>query len=138
MNNFENWLTETFDASDLREIAVYGPQSGFPGLTSTADLVALYDRFHTDLWALIAEFSGDNLDDFGLCQTPLQYLDDLAQAMPVHSHDRLAELIVWHCAERIAARLTERVARHTHPVEAYESAAILKTPDGVEYHIESN
>ena len=44
--SFHDWLTETLDADQLADLARYGADTGWPGMTYTADCVELYDRLY--------------------------------------------------------------------------------------------
>ena len=51
---FKQWLKENLDAEERRDLVRYGPQQGFPGLTSYTDTCRLYDKHTGEMWEALS------------------------------------------------------------------------------------
>jgi len=98
---FEAWLKANLGGRDgyMKDLAEYGAQGGFPGLTYYKDTGHLYRRYTDDLWAILreeAEAQGQTVLEFlAACNgTP----DDATG---------FENFVVWICAETVARRLTD-------------------------------
>lgn len=43
--SFRQWFFDNFDECQIREIAMYGTQGGFPGITYTTHIVNLFNEY---------------------------------------------------------------------------------------------
>ena len=98
--SFRAWMKAHFDEGSLRDLAQYGAQSGFPGLTYYKDTGALYDKFHDEIWEVLYE----DAESMGH-KNILEMLGTFGGAENVGTDDQFKNLLVWYMAERVAREL---------------------------------
>jgi len=108
MMTFQDWLKETLDPDQIRDLAEHGAAAGFPGLTYYKETNALYDRFEDEIWQALE----DDAEAFGF-KTPLELIASFNGAKDVHGDSQFRNLLVWYLAERIA-----HLAEDIEPEEA--------------------
>lgn len=100
--SFRNWMLLHFTKDELRDIAGYGAESGWLGLTYYSETVLLYKRFKGEIWtALIA----DTVDQG--YRNPFELIATFKWANSIGNVDQVENLLVWYMAERTALALTE-------------------------------
>lgn len=99
---FRAWLTENLDAQQIEELAQYGADAGWPGLSYTSDCVALFD-LHADE---IREALNEDTEEFGY-DSPEAFVATFARADMLWSEDGRKNLLVWYMAERVAHAITQ-------------------------------
>lgn len=52
---FREWMVETLGAEQIEDLAEHGADAGWPGLSFTSDLVALYHRYRHEIRAALNE-----------------------------------------------------------------------------------
>lgn len=95
---FREWLTGTLDADQLADLSRYGADTGWPGMTYTADCVEVYERYADE----IREALNEDTEAFMATWNRSEML---------WSEDGRKTLLVWYMAERTAYELAEGVAR---------------------------
>ena len=103
---FHDWLQETLDADQLADLARYGADTGWPGMTYTADCVELYDRYADE----IREALNEDAEAFGY-ECPEALVATFARRDMLWSEDGRRSLLVWYLAERTSREMVEEVAR---------------------------
>ena len=99
---FIDWLQETLDADQLADLARYGADTGWPGLTYTTDCVELYDR-HADE---IREALNEDTESFGY-DCPDAFVATFNRSDMLWTEDGRKNLLVWYLAERTAREITD-------------------------------
>ena len=99
---FLAWLTETLDPDQLADLARYGADTGWPGLTYTTDCVELYDCYADE----IREALNEDAEDFGY-DHPEALVATFARSDMLWSEDGRKSLLVWFIAERTAREITD-------------------------------
>ena len=99
---FHDWLRETLDADQIDDLARYGADTGWPGLTYTADLVELYDRHAEE----IREALNEDTEAFGY-NCPEALVATFRRRDMLWSEDGRRSLLVWYLAERTAQEITD-------------------------------
>lgn len=98
---FKQWMRANFDKEELRDLAQYGANTGWPGLTYYTDTCKLYAKYKDEIWELLCQ----SADNFG--QTPLQAVAGFNGAKHVSDSATFENLMVWFAAEEYARQLTE-------------------------------
>lgn len=101
-NTFEEWLRETLEPTSIEDLAQYGADTGWPGLSYYSDTVELYNEYSEEIWDALA----DDAEDFGH-DHPLELVATFGGAKDVYSATQFKNLLVWYMAERTARRLSE-------------------------------
>ena len=99
---FLAWLTETLDADQLADLARYGADTGWPGMTYTADCVELYDRYAEE----IREALNEDAESFGY-DCPEALVATFNRSDMLWSEDGRRTLLLWYLAERTAREITD-------------------------------
>jgi len=99
---FKGWLKANFSKQELGDLARYGANAGWPGLTHYADTCKLYDRFKGEIWEALL----DDTEEFGY-KNPFELIATFNGA-DVGSCEDVETLLVWYMAERTARELTEQ------------------------------
>lgn len=98
--SFRAWMKANFDEGYLRDITERGAVVGFPGLTYYKDTVALYDKFHDEIWEALYE----DAESMGH-KNILEMLGTFGGAENVGTDEQFKNLLVWYMAERVATEL---------------------------------
>jgi hypothetical protein len=99
--SFKDWMKETYEGHELRDIARYGAQGGYHGMGYFNETCALYEEYHDDIWTMI----NDDADSMGM--TPLALIASFGGASDVCNNHTFKNLLVWYAAEKMAYELTE-------------------------------
>lgn len=99
---FRGWLLDTLEPDQLHELATHGADTGWPGLTYTADCVELYDRYRDDIRAALEE----DAEALGY-DCPDAFVASFGRSDLLWTEDGRRTLLVWYLAERIAREVTE-------------------------------
>ena len=100
---FKDWLRETLEPETIQDLAEYGAQAGFPGLTYYKDTSELYERFADEIWDALTE----DAEAFGH-SGPIEFVATFrGTESGIHSHTQFVNLLVWYMAERTAREITE-------------------------------
>lgn len=94
---FREWLTGTLDADQLADLAQYGADAGWPGITYTVDCVDLYERYADE----IREALHEDTECFGY-DCPEAFMATWSRSDMLWSEDGRKTLLVWYMAERVA------------------------------------
>ena len=97
---FLAWLQETLDADQINDLAHFGADTGWPGLTYTTDCVELYDYYADE----IREALNEDAESFGY-DSPEALMATFARKDMLWSEDGRRSLLVWYLAERTAQQL---------------------------------
>ena len=103
---FRAWLTEILDAEQIEDLASHGADTGWPGLTYTADCVELFERFADE----IRDALNEDAESFGY-DSPEAFVATFSRRDLLWSEDGRKNLLAWFMAERTAHEITEEVAR---------------------------
>jgi len=102
---FRAWLVATLDVEQIGELAQYGADTGWPGLTYTSDCVELFDRYAEE----IREALNEDAEAFGY-DCPEAFLATFRRSDMLWSEDGRKNLLVWFMAERVARAISDEVA----------------------------
>src|SRR5471030_561947 len=91
LTSFEAWMKKNFDRDQLKDIAQYGTQGGFPRLTYYKDTTALYQKYHEYIWDMVT----DDANGMG-CAHPLEMIATFGGAANVDSRITFENLMVWY------------------------------------------
>jgi hypothetical protein len=97
---FEKWMRANFTMDELRDLARYGANTGWQGLTYYSDTVALYDKFHGEIWDVLY----DEAESFG-APNVVAFIAGFGGADSVTGDDQFKNLLVWFMAEHVAREL---------------------------------
>ncbi len=98
----KGWMQANFDRGQLEDIAQYGCQGGYPGLTYYSDTCKLYARFSGEIW----QTASDLADDMGE-KNVLSLIAGFGGAGNVSDGRTFENLMVWFACETIACELTD-------------------------------
>ncbi|MEX2716739.1 MAG: hypothetical protein Q6370_010600 [Candidatus Sigynarchaeota archaeon] len=104
IKSFRDWMLRNFTKDELAEIARYGADAGWRGLTYTRDIAKLFDTYGDEIWDLVYE----DARDFG-ARNVLEFLAQLPRAVMAETLDTFKVLLVWYAAERIAQEVAGRL-----------------------------
>ena len=99
---FVDWMKKQFNKDTLYDIANNGCNGGFCGLTYYQDTLALYDKFHDEIWEMLEK----SYLDYGY-KNALEMIASFGGAANVSNDEQFKNLLVWYAAENIARQLTE-------------------------------
>ena len=102
---FRDWLEENLEREQICELARYGSESKWPGLTDSSHLVGLYERFEGEIWEALAE----DADDTGYSSVP-EFLSTFRRADCASTAEGFKLLLVWFMVERTAETLARQWA----------------------------
>jgi len=102
MQTFEQTLRDLLDPEQISELAQYGADAGWPGLTYYTDTVRLHDEHESEIWDALHE----DAQDFG--HTIPELIAGFGGSKNVGSMEQLKNLLTWYMAERTAARIADR------------------------------
>lgn len=94
MDVLDQWLAETYDADEIREIAEHGCKQGVHGLIYYSETSVLYDTFRKEIWEVLDEYA----QDIGSNVLEMVHGEDVA------THDQFAQYLVWMAVELAAIR----------------------------------
>lgn len=97
MNNFKQYMIDTYSHNELADMANHGANTGHHGLIWTADMVKLYQRFADNLHAIVAEYN----DATGETGFPAFVSESAEDA------DQFASAMVYFGAEWVAYEITQ-------------------------------
>lgn len=60
MNTFINWIKDSYDRDTMADIARYGANNGYSGITYTGEINALYARYESDIFDILTELADNN------------------------------------------------------------------------------
>lgn len=60
MNAFINWIKDSYDRDTMVDIARYGSNNGYSGITYTGEINALYARYESDIFDILTELADNN------------------------------------------------------------------------------
>ncbi len=93
-NQFVQFMADTYEADELREIAEHGCASGCAsGMIYYSETVALFDKYRDDLFEIMENYASE------MGQPPDISLTD--------SFTQFANAVVWFCAEVIAYEMIQ-------------------------------
>jgi len=99
MSTFKDWLLENLK-EELKDIATYGCQGGFTGLTFYSETSSLYDTYEKEIWEMLSE----DAESFGDGNV-LSFISSLNGSKNVEDEVTFKNLLVWYVAERIADQI---------------------------------
>jgi hypothetical protein len=100
-NTFKEWLQETLDADQIKNLANYGADAGWPGLTYYKDTCALYEEYEAEIWECLSDdASGQGYKNI------LELIATFGGSDCVSCKDTFENLLVWYMAERTARELS--------------------------------
>ena len=99
---FRAWLTETLDADQINDLANYGADTGWPGMTYTTDCVELYGCYADE----IREALNEDAEAFGY-DNPEALVATFNRSDMLWSEDGRRTLLLWYMAERTAREITD-------------------------------
>lgn len=94
------FMRANFEQEEFADIA-YGIDGGFAHFTYTADLRALYEQYHEEIWQLAREMA----DEFG--QDVNEFIANFGGGGKIDDHNSLATWLVWFAAEQYAREFSE-------------------------------
>jgi hypothetical protein len=97
---FRDWMKANFDKQTLRDLAEYGVQGGFPGLTYYSDTTKLYEKFKDEIWESLI----DEAEEYGY-KNVYEFIATFNGA-DVGNCTQHENLLVWYMAEKVARELT--------------------------------
>lgn len=97
---FKNWMKANFSKDQLRDIARYGADTGWGGLTYYSDTSALYRRFADEIWEALAE----DAEALGHANVA-EFIASFSRSDMLTSRQGFEQLVVWYMAERTARNL---------------------------------
>ena len=92
----EGWVKANL-RENLADIAQYGCQAGFPGISYYTDTVKLYDHFSEDIWKMLEE-DADSLGEKNI----LSMIAGFNGAGAVENDWTWKNMLIWYAVERIA------------------------------------
>lgn len=92
-NAFKQWMIETYETEELRDIAEHGCAGGVGCMIYYTETVALYKRFSEELHEIVGTYQSDT------GTLPKYITDELGDFV------RFANAVVWFCAEYVAYEL---------------------------------
>ena len=95
MNNFYQWMKETYTEEELRDICQYGCVNGVSGLIYYSETVAIYDKHRDELHQKLGEW----IDEIG--ETPTFIIEHL------DCFHTFANAMVWFVAEQYANEIVQ-------------------------------
>lgn len=98
--SFKKWMQSNFTKGELRDLARYGANTGWQGLTYYTETAALYDKFHDEIWDALYE----DAQSFG-SKNVIALIADFGGADNANDDDTFKNLLVWYMAERTAREL---------------------------------
>ena len=98
---FHAWLQETLDPDQIADLARYGADTGWPGLTYTADCVELYASYADEIRAALNE----DAEDMGY-DSPEALVATFNRSDMLWSEEGRRSLLVGYMAERTARDIT--------------------------------
>lgn len=102
---FLAWMRANFSHAELKDIARYGADTGWYGLTWYSDTGKLYNRFKKEIWDILSE------DAEAVGDSPLGFLASVSRACDdIATVVHFENLMTWYAAERTARVLTESEA----------------------------
>lgn len=105
-DTFAEWFRENL-GDYARDIARYGADNGFPGISYTSGCTALFDRYAGEMWKLVTSVA----DGTGY-QSMVDLLRHHARADMADSWSGYRTLLVWVACESLA-----QTYPHTRPQE---------------------
>lgn len=88
---FKSWLNSNFTRQELKDMVRYGALTGYPGLTSHADLRKLFTRFEEEIEVCFAKTG--------------QHIEYFVRGMEPFEMREFIELLTWNAAERLAQEI---------------------------------
>lgn len=104
MRTFTDWILKQFDRETLADIAKFGCQCGFSGITMYRETIALYRRYKDDIWNMLYQ----DAESFGYSIPEL--IATFGGAKNITNSDSFENLLVWYAAEKIAYQAIEEDA----------------------------
>lgn len=99
--NLEEWFNENLE-THAEDIAKYGADCGFPGITFTDDTVKIFDKYGEDIWNMAAEEAEAN----GY-KNIADMIGKFNRADMLGELDTFKNLMVWAACEILANRATK-------------------------------
>lgn len=96
MDTFKDWLLENLK-EQLKDIATYGCEGGFSGLTMYSETSELYDTYEKEIWKMLSE-DAESIGEGNI----LSFITSLNGSKNVDDEVTFKNLLVWYAAERIA------------------------------------
>ncbi len=100
----KDWIVESLDEKPIRDIAKYGIDAGWGGLTEYADTSQLYGKFKQEIWEDLVEEA-----KAGGFSNPLELIvavfakDKLDK---IETADQFENLLFWHLMEKKIKEIT--------------------------------
>jgi hypothetical protein len=101
-NTFQEWLTDTLDEDQIKDLAEHGADAGWPGLTYTSDCVKLHDEFEEEIWNRLA----NDAAEFGH-ESVAEFVGTFNRKDMASDPDQFKNLLVWYMAETIAHEIVD-------------------------------
>ena len=103
MKTFRQWLESMHDVQTIMDIAEYGADGGFDGLTYYGHTSALYEMYYCEIW----EAMELDAEDMGY-EDVLTFIDSLPYADITRTPEGFECACVWYMAEREARMYMDR------------------------------
>ena len=94
------FMRAEFEPEEFPDLA-YGIDGGFAHFTWTTDILALYEAYHDEIWALAREMA----EDFG--QDTMTFIGSLGGGGKIDDDASLATWLVWFAAEQYAREFAD-------------------------------
>lgn len=99
--SLKEWVLDQFDLTTLADIVNHGAVSGWSGITYYSETIALYDKYHSDIWEMLY----DDTKDMGY-KSIFELLSTFRQS-DVADDAQFKNLLVWYAIEKIAFDITQ-------------------------------
>jgi len=101
--SFKQWILDTYEPSELKDIVSHGCVSGCAhGAIYYHETMALYDKYHEEIWDALNEMA----EEIG-CGDALDFVSSFTDSNKVHSDHQFKNLLVWFYIEEIARKQEE-------------------------------
>lgn len=100
-STFTNWMKDNLSEGEMKDLAKYGADTGWPGLTYYRDTVRLYESYHDDIWDMLCEDAEQAGYDSVFAFMAIFGRNDAV------TDTQFKNLLVWYAAERVARRITQ-------------------------------
>ena len=90
---FHGFIVSNFDKDQLADMAKYGANTGYAGLTYSSDLYDLFEEHEDEIWSI--------LEEAGV------FFSDFIENGEVWTMQQVREPAIWAAAECIAQQVTE-------------------------------
>lgn len=99
--DFRSWFEENL-SENATDIAQYGADAGYGGITYYEECVELYNHFETEIWDMLTEES----ENFGY-KNPMEFVATFNRSDMTNDPDQFKNLLVWYACERVAREIVD-------------------------------